>query len=65
MSSFFFGPTSSSACSVCRGQDGTPKVSYGTQSEATSTADRLRLSRHVYLRAYLCEHGCGWHLTKS
>ena len=57
--------TPSSKCPVCTGANGKPKDSYRNQTEAKRRADILRREQGAELRVYACEHGHGWHLTKS
>lgn len=57
--------TPSTTCSHCTGADGRPKEAYATQRDAERRAELLHVERGILLRAYPCEHGQGWHLTKS
>jgi len=51
-------------CKFCKGQDGLEKTVYKTKQEAADTALLIEKEKQVYLKAYKCPHGNGWHLTK-
>ena len=57
--------TPSHTCDWCRGSDGKAKEAYVTEEDAERRARILLTERGVRLRAYECEHGSGWHLTKG
>ncbi len=57
--------TPSQACPVCRGSDGKPKAAYTSKKDAYQRASILRKEQGVTLKVYECEHGNGWHLTKT
>lgn len=57
--------TPSRTCHSCAGADGRPKEAYATQQDAERRAEILLAERGVRLRAYVCNHGSGWHLTKG
>jgi len=52
-------------CEFCKGQDGLEKTVYKTKQEAADTAHLIEKEKQLYLRAYECPHGNGWHLTKD
>lgn len=56
--------TPSKTCGHCTGADGRPKEAYATERDAERRAEILRAERGLFLRAYPCEYGQGWHLTK-
>ena len=51
-------------CPMCTGSDGRPKDAYETQEDARRRADILREEQGLSLRAYECDDGHDWHLTK-
>jgi hypothetical protein len=57
--------TPSTTCAHCTGADGRPKEAYATEHDAERRAEILRAERSVFLRAYPCPYGEGWHLTKG
>jgi hypothetical protein len=57
--------TPSRTCRSCAGADGKPKEAYASQQDAEKRAAILRSERGVILRAYRCDYGNGWHLTKG
>lgn len=57
--------TPSTTCRHCTGADGRLKEAYGTEQDAERRAEILRAERGIRLRAYPCEYGQGWHLTKG
>lgn len=57
--------TPSTTCGHCTGKDGRAKAAYATAQDAERRAEILRAERGVHLRAYPCDYGQGWHLTKS
>jgi hypothetical protein len=57
--------TPSTKCPVCRSADGLAKESYRNEQEARRRAQILRGEQGADLRVYSCEHGHGWHLTRS
>lgn len=56
--------TPSTTCHHCTGSDGRPKEAYPSEQIAQRRAEILGSERGVFLRAYPCEYGQGWHLTK-
>ena len=54
-----------SKCKICEGQDGVKKTVYQTQQEAADTAHQIEIEQRLFLRAYKCPHGNGWHLAKA
>jgi hypothetical protein len=42
-----------------------PKDAYGSEQDAKRRATIIRKESGVSLRAYACQYGNGWHLTKS
>ena len=57
--------TPSTSCPHCTGADGRSKDAYATEQAATRRASILYAEQRIVLRAYSCEYGQGWHLTKS
>jgi hypothetical protein len=57
--------TSNSKCKFCRGQDGLEKTVYQTQQEAADFARQIEKEQQLFLKAYQCPHGNGWHLAKA
>jgi hypothetical protein len=57
--------TPSTTCHFCTGGNRRPKAAYATEEVARRRAEILGLERGIFLRAYLCRYGQGWHLTKS
>lgn len=57
--------TPSTTCGHCTGADGRKKEAYATEQAAETRAAILGSERGLHLRAYLCEYGQGWHLTKG
>ena len=57
--------TPSEPCGYCSGVDGKPKESYQSSDDAWRRADILRREQGVSLHVYACEHGNGWHLTRT
>lgn len=57
--------TPSTTCGHCTGADGRRKEAYASELDANRRAAILRAERGIVLRAYPCEYGQGWHLTKS
>jgi hypothetical protein len=57
--------TPSKRCAFCTGSDGQPKDAYATEPDAKRRASIIRKESGVSLRAYPCQYGNGWHLTKS
>lgn len=57
--------TPSTACKLCTGTDGKPKEAYRSREDAQRRADILRREMGADLKVYQCEHGSGWHLTKT
>lgn len=57
--------TPSTTCGHCTGADGRAKAAYSTEQDAARRAEILRVERGVFLRAYACAYGQGWHLTKG
>lgn len=57
--------TPSRTCHSCAGADGRPKEAYASLQDAQRRADILRSERGIFLRAYQCDYGSGWHLTKG
>ena len=51
-------------CEFCKGQDDLKKTVYKTQQEAADTAHQIEKEQQLFLKAYKCPHGNGWHLTK-
>ncbi|MEI7902508.1 MAG: hypothetical protein WCK89_19840 [bacterium] len=44
---------------------GQPKDAYATEQDAKRRASIIRKESSVSLRAYACQYGNGWHLTKA
>jgi len=59
-----FVVTPNSKCKFCKGQDGQEKTVYKTKQEAEDTAHFIEKEKQIYLRAYECRYGNGWHLAK-
>ncbi len=57
--------TPSVKCAFCVGQDGRPKDAYSTEKDAKLRAGIIRKESGISLRAYACQYGNGWHLTKA
>lgn len=57
--------TPSTPCGACFGRDGRNKATYGSREDAERRAEILRAEQGVHLRAYQCDSGRGWHLTKN
>ena len=57
--------TPSTTCHYCRGADGRAKEAYASEQDAERRAAILRSERGISLRAYACQYGQGWHLTKG
>jgi hypothetical protein len=57
--------TPSKKCAFCAGSDGQQKDAYATEQNAKRRAAIIRKESSVSLRAYACQYGNGWHLTKS
>lgn len=57
--------TPSTTCYSCTGKDGRPKAAYATEQDAERRAEILAAEQGVHLRAYACDLGDGWHLTKA
>lgn len=57
--------TPSTTCYHCTGADGRQKEAYASEQAAETRAAILGREQGIYLRAYVCEYGQGWHLTKS
>jgi hypothetical protein len=52
-------------CGYCSGKDGKKKDVYETIQSAIDAAKFFEEERGIYLNAYKCPHGNGWHLTKN
>lgn len=52
-------------CHRCVGRDGRSKAAYTDREAAERRAEILLEEQGVRLRAYPCDYGGGWHLTKS
>lgn len=57
--------TPSRTCSYCCDSNGRTKEAYVSLKAAEVRAELIRRERGIQLRPYECEHGQGWHLTKS
>lgn len=57
--------TPSAKCPHCAGSDGRTKDAYGSEQDAKRRAAIIRKESGVSLRAYPCQYGNGWHLTKA
>jgi len=41
------------------------KTVYQTKQEASDTAHQIEKEQRLFLKAYQCPHGNGWHLAKA
>jgi hypothetical protein len=57
--------TPNSKCKSCTGQDGSEKTVYKTKQEAADMALKIEKEQQLFLRAYKCPYGNGWHLAKA
>jgi hypothetical protein len=60
-----FVKTPNRKCKFCKGQDGLEKTVYQTKQEAAETAHQIEIEQKLFLKAYQCPHGNGWHLAKA
>jgi hypothetical protein len=54
-----------SKCKSCKGQDGSEKTVYKTKQEAADMALKIEKEQQLFLKAYKCPNGNGWHLAKT
>ena len=52
-------------CEFCKGQDGLEKTVYQTKKEADDIVHKIKKEQQLFLKAYKCPHGNGWHLAKA
>jgi hypothetical protein len=52
-------------CEYCKGKNGKKKDIYETIQSAIDAAKLFEKERRIYLNAYRCPHGNGWHLTRN
>ncbi len=57
--------TPTTKCSVCTGADGSTKDSYQSKAQAKRRSEIINEEHGIRLYVYQCDHGNGWHLTKS